>query len=142
MRDAGRSVVVTGMGVCCHLGDDLSQIESMLRQGRAPAFVHHPPSVEAGARCQIFGPYRGELALPRQEARFMGRAAQMACKAAMAALGQSGLERRDIAVVAGSGAGDVATHIEIQERLASPGGMRKVSPTAIPRLMASSVSAN
>ena len=86
MRDPGRSVVVTGMGVCCHLGDDLSQIESMLRQGRAPAFVHHPPSVEAGARCQIFGPYRGELALPRQEARFMGRAAQMACKAAMAAL--------------------------------------------------------
>ena len=54
----------------------------------------------------------------------MGRAAQMACQAAIAALAQSRLERRDIAVVAGSGAGDVATHIEIQERLASPGGMR------------------
>jgi 3-oxoacyl-[acyl-carrier-protein] synthase-1 len=142
VRDPERAVVVTGVGVCCHLGDDLALIGSMLREGRSLPFVRHPPAVEAGTRCQIFGSYRGELTLPRQQARFMGRGAMMACKAALAALGQSRLERRDIAVVAGSGTGDVATHIEIQEKLSHPGGARKVSPTVIPRLMASTVSAN
>src|SRR5260370_6381288 len=72
----------------------------------------------------------------------MGRGALMACQAARAALAQSGLERRDIAVVAGSGTGDVATHIEIQEKLSHPGGMQRVPPTVIPRVMASTVSAN
>jgi 3-oxoacyl-[acyl-carrier-protein] synthase-1 len=72
----------------------------------------------------------------------MGRAALMAYKAALAALTQSGLDRRDIAVVAGSGTGDVATHIEIQEKFSRGDGFRKVSPAVIPRLMASTVSAN
>ena len=72
----------------------------------------------------------------------MGRAAMMACKAALAALAQSGLDQRDLAVAAGSGTGDVPTHVEIQEKLSRPGGMHRVSPTVIPRLMASTVSAN
>src|SRR5205085_10209768 len=59
-----------------------------------------------------------------------------------AALAQSRLERRDLAVVAGSGTGDVATHLEIPQKLAQPGGWRRVPPTAIPRLMASAVSAH
>lgn len=71
----------------------------------------------------------------------MGRATLMAYKAALIALEQSRLERRDIAVVAGSGTGDVATHVEVQRALAGPGEHR-VSPTAIPRMMASTVSAN
>src|SRR5258708_6469482 len=142
MRDPERTVVVTGAGVCCPLGDDLAQIAAMLRSGRSRPFVTHPPAVEAAARCQIFGSYRGDLTLPRQQARFMGRNAQMACKAALAALAQSGIETRDIAVVAGSGTGDVATHVEIQEKLERPGGWHRVPPTAIPRLMASTVSAN
>jgi 3-oxoacyl-[acyl-carrier-protein] synthase-1 len=142
VRDSSRAVVVTGAGVCCHLGDDLGQIESMLRRGRALPFVRYPPAVQAGARCQIFGSYRGELTAPRHQARFMGRAALMAYKAALAALAQSGLDRRDIAVVAGSGTGDVATHVEIQEKLSHRDGFRKVSPAVIPRLMASTVAAN
>ena len=142
MRDPGRAVVVTGMAVCCHLGDDLALIGSMLREGRSLPFVQRPGAAEADARCQILGSYRGELTLPRHQTRFMGRGALMACKAAIAALAQSRLERRDIAVVAGSGTGDVATHIEIQEKLSHVGGIHKVSPTVIPRLMASTVSAN
>jgi 3-oxoacyl-[acyl-carrier-protein] synthase I len=139
---SGRAVVVTGVGLCCHLGDDPAEIASMLREGRSLPFVRHQPAVEAGARCQIFGRYEGDLVVARQHARFMGRGALMACKAALAALAQSRLDRRDIAIVAGSGTGDVATHSEIQEKLACPGGMRRVSPTVIPRLMSSTVSAN
>jgi len=141
MRDAERTVVVTGAGVLCHLGDDLARIEGFLREGRGVPFVHHPPAVEASSRCQIFGSYRGELVADRRQARFMGRAALMGYKAARLALLQSGLERRDIAVVAGSGTGDVPAHVEVQESLARGGGSR-VSPTAIPRMMSSTVSAN
>ena len=141
MRDPSRTVVVTGAGVLCHLGDDLAQIEAALREGRGLPFVRHPPAVEAGSRCQLLGSYRGELGAERRQARFMGRAALMGYKAALAALAQSRLERRDIAVVAGSGTGDVATHVEVQKNLERRGGPH-VSATVIPRMMGSTVSAN
>ncbi len=142
MRDASRQVVVTGVGVCCCLGDDLARIEAALREGRAEPLASRPPPLPGGARCQIYGGYSGDLRAERQLARFMGRAALLAYKAARAALAQSGLARRDIAVVAGSGTGDVATHVEVQEKLSRPDGARKISPTVIPRLMGSTVSAN
>src|SRR5207244_3197271 len=91
MRDPARTVVVTGVGVLCHLGDDLSRIEAALRDGRGLPFVRHPPAVEAGSRCQLLGSYRGELTAERRQARFMGRAALMAYKATLMALAQSGL---------------------------------------------------
>src|ERR1700682_6123613 len=113
MRDRERTVVVTGAGVCCHLGDDLALIGSMLREGRSLPFVRHPPAVEVGARCQIFGSYRGELTLPRQQARFMGRGAMMACKAALAALAQSRLDRRDTAGGGGRCTVGVSLHVRL-----------------------------
>ena len=45
-------------------------------------------------------------------------------------------------MVVGSGTGDVETHREIAARLARTQGPRRVAPTVIPRLMASTVSAN
>jgi 3-oxoacyl-[acyl-carrier-protein] synthase I len=141
MRDPARTVVVTGAAVLCHLGDDLAQVERALREGRGLPFIRHAPAVAAGSRCQLFGSYRGDLAAERRQARFMGRAALMAYKAALAALAQSRLQRRDIAVVAGSGTGDVATHIDVQKNLERADGPR-VSATVIPRMMASTVSAN
>jgi len=142
MRDPARQIVVTGAGVCCHLGDELAQISSWLREGRTLPFATHAPAVEAGLRSRLAGAYRGELEVDRQWARFMGRAAKMAYKAARAALAWSRLERRDIAVVAASGTGDVATHIEVEQALGKPNGPRRVSPTVIPRMMSSTVSAN
>jgi 3-oxoacyl-[acyl-carrier-protein] synthase-1 len=141
MRDPARTVVVTGAAVLCHLGDDLAQIEAALRDGRGLPFIRHPPAVAAGSRCQLLGSYRGDLGTERRQARFMGKAALMAYKAALAALAQSRLERRDIAVVAGSGTGDVETHIEVQKHLERRDG-RRLSATVIPRMMSSTVSAN
>src|SRR5229473_2654582 len=141
MRDPSRTVVVTGAAVLCHLGDDPAQIEAALREGRGLPFIRHPPAVAAGSRCQLLGSYRGDLVAERRQARFMGRAALMGYKAALAALSQSRLERRDIAVAAGSGTGDVATHIEVQKQLERADG-RRLSATVIPRMMASTVSAN
>lgn len=147
MRDWSREVVVTGSGVCCHLGDDLTAIERMLRAGEGVPFVTYPAAVENAARCQIIGAYRGDvgdeaLGLDKKTSRFLGRASRLALKAARAAIAQAGLDVRDAAVVVGSGTGDVETHREIHAKLEKTHDSKKVSPTVIPRIMASTVSAN
>jgi len=147
MRDRSREVVITGAGVCCHMGDDLPAIEAALRAGRATPFQRWQPAVNYGARCQLIGLYPNDLlpdslGLSKQQARFMGRAALMAYRAARRALDQSGLDPREIAVVVGSGTGDVDAHVEVHTKLAQTKNAKKISPTIIPRLMASTVSAN
>src|SRR5204863_5812735 len=83
-----------------------------------------------------------DLGITKSQGRFMGRQSRLALAAARRALAQSGLERRDLAVVVGSGAGDVGTHVDIQEKLTTTGSSRRVPPTVVPRLMASTASAN
>jgi 3-oxoacyl-[acyl-carrier-protein] synthase-1 len=99
------------------------------------------------SRCQIAGQYQGglsddDIGVTKAQGRFMGGQSRLALGAARRAIAQSGITRRDLAVVVGSGAGDVGTHIEVQEKLATTGSMRRVLPTVVPRLMASTVSAN
>ncbi len=147
MSQRGKDIVVTGVGVCCHMGDDLRQILAELRAGHNRPFVTYPEGVQYGTRCQLIGMYPGELSPPelgvsKQQARFMGRASLMAIKAAQAAVEGSGADPSAMAVVVGSGTGDVETHREIAEKLETTGNARRVAPTAIPRLMASTVSAN
>jgi 3-oxoacyl-[acyl-carrier-protein] synthase-1 len=147
VRNPEREVVVTGTGVCCHMGDDWAAIESALREGRSTPFALWEPAVEHGAQCQVVGIYPNELTpalleIEKSQARFMGRAALLALRATRLALAQSRLATRDAAVVVGSGTGDVATHQEVSSRLARSSGRAKVSPTVIPRLMSSTVSAN
>ena len=146
-RSRGREVVVTGAGVLCHMGDDLPALEGMLREGRGTPFQPYPPAVDMNGRCQIAGIYPGELTdedigVSKAQGRFMGRQSRLALAAARRALAQAGLTRRDFAVVVGSGAGDVRTHVEIQDRLSESRNMRRILPTVVPRLMASTASAN
>jgi len=147
VRNLEREVVVTGTGVCCHMGDDWAAIESALREGRSTPFVRWAPAVEHGTQCEVVGIYPTELTpalleIEKGQARFMGRAALLALRATRLALAQSRLPTREAAVVVGSGTGDVETHQEVSARLARSKGRAKVSPTVIPRLMASTVSAN
>jgi 3-oxoacyl-[acyl-carrier-protein] synthase I len=146
-RNRDREVVVTGAGVLCHFGDDLQTIESMLREGRSTPFTPYEPGIAIKSRCQIAGQYQGELTdadlgVVKSQGRFLGRQSRLALGAARRALAQSGLARRDVAMVVGSGAGDVATHVEIQTQIDARGDTRRVLPTVVPRLMASTVSAN
>lgn len=146
MSEHSREIVVTGAGVCCHFGDDLDQITSDLRSGKNTPFVTYDEAVRYGGRCQIIGLYPGELGLDeldisKQQARFMGRAPRLAVKAAWDAVKQSCIDPTPLAVVVGSGAGDVESHREIAQKL-DKHGMRRISATVIPKLMASTVSAN
>lgn len=100
-----------------------------------------------GGRCQIIGLYPHalvpeELGIDKQQSRFMGRASLMALKAARLALAQARIPTEEIAVVVGSGTGDVTAHQEVHVKLTETQNMKRVSPTIIPRLMASTVSAN
>lgn len=140
--ERGREVVITGAGICCHLGDELDAITSTVRQGRSVAFAVYAPGTEYGARCRWAGLYGGPLDDDRQRVRFMGRAGRLAHRAAAAALAQSGLQRRDLAVIAGSGTGDVETICLVQAKLRETHNVRRVSPVVVPRMMASTVSAN
>jgi 3-oxoacyl-[acyl-carrier-protein] synthase-1 len=147
VRNGAREVVVTGAGVCCHMGDDWPAIESALREGRPRPFARWPAAVAIGTQCELIGLYPGNLTparlgIEKAQARFMGRAALLALRAARLALEEARLSPRDMAVVVGSGTGDVDTHREVAARLARTEGSRRVSPTVIPRLMASTVPAN
>lgn len=73
----------------------------------------------------------------------MGRAARLALHAARQALEAAAItDASGLGILVGSGAGDTQTHIEVADRLASTRSARRVGPTVIPRLMASTVSAN
>jgi 3-oxoacyl-[acyl-carrier-protein] synthase-1 len=147
IENSPNDVVVTGTGVCCNMGDDQKQIESNLRNGLASNFEIWPTAVEYGARCHLAGLYPGDvsdaaLEISKKQGRFMGRASRMALRAAKAALEMSKIEHHDLAVVTGSGTGDVDAHRATQTRLEKTHKTTKISPTIIPQLMSSTVSAN
>lgn len=147
MRDWSRQAVVTGVGACCNLGDDVTAMGRRLRAGDHPAFTSWPPAVENRARCQVIGEYAGDvsdaaLGIGKLESRFMGRAARLALKAARAAIAQAEVDPRDFGVVVGSGTGDVETHVLIQHKLEASHDCRRVAPTVVPRIMSSTTSAN
>lgn len=146
-KSRAREVVVTGTGVACHMGDSWPGIEGALRAGRTTPFTRWAPAVEQGLACQLIGLYPGALeplalGIDKSQARFMSRVALLALRATRLALAEAGVATRSAAVVVGSGTGDVETHREIAARLARAEPPRRVAPTVIPRLMASTVSAN
>lgn len=153
--DDADEVVVTGVGVCCNLGDDLPAMISRIRAGQNIPFERWEVAVDLQARCQLIGRYHGDvsdvaLGIGKKLSRFMGRGARVALRSARIALEQSKLfdsqlehlQRREVAVVYGSGTGDVETHIEVRRKIDETHDAKRVSPTVIPRLMASTVSAN
>jgi 3-oxoacyl-[acyl-carrier-protein] synthase-1 len=153
--DSPADVVITGVGVCCNMGDDLPSILARLREGRNVPFERWQVAIDLQARCQVIGQYHGDvsdaaLGISKKLSRFMGRGARVALKSAQIAIAQSRLfestlphlARREVAMVFGSGTGDVETHIEVRRKLDETRDVKRVSPTVIPRLMASTVSAN
>ena len=126
MTNRDRQVVVTGTGVCCHMGDDWTSIETALRTGRSTPFARWSTAVEHGTQCEIVGLYPNDLpfellGIEKQQGRFMGRAALLGLRAARLALEQAQISTREVAVVVGSGTGDVESHQEISNKLRAKG---------------------
>jgi 3-oxoacyl-[acyl-carrier-protein] synthase I len=140
-------VVVTGMGVVCHMGDALGSILGKLREGSSEPFQRYEEAVALDARCTLVGRYPGDLSdaalgIDKSIGRFMGRSSRLALRASRAAIEQAQASASDMAVIFGSGSGDTDTHREIYAKLEQTKSMRKVSPSVVPKIMASTVSAN
>src|SRR5688500_4259246 len=96
MGDRKTDVVVTGVGVCCNMGDDLGEILGRLRSGKNIPFERWEVAVDLAARCQVIGRYHGDvsdtaLGVGKKLSRFMGRGSRLALKSALAATQQAGL---------------------------------------------------
>lgn len=134
------------MGLLSQVGAGIAAHRDSLRAGKQAPFSVYEPGVRCQTGCQLVGAYREaldprELGIGRSEARFMGRMSLLALQAARLALEQSRLPTRELAVVVGSGTGEIEAHREVARRVAR-GGRVRVLPTTIPRIMASTVSAN
>jgi len=139
-------IVVTGTGVVSRLGTEPSDLIAALRAGESPPFTIWDAATEHGCSCDVVGEVTAEITdemigIGRKPARFLGRSARLALYAARTALRAADVGTDDVAVIVGSGTGDVQTHREL-EAILSQGTTRGIGPTAIPRLMASTVSAN
>ena len=134
------------MGLLSQVGTGVAAHREALRAGRQVPFSPYPPGEEHRTGCRIIGLCRDpldpeELGVGRSSLRFMGRMSLLAVRAARLALEQSGMAVEDAAIVVGSGTGEIETHREVVRRVAR-GGRVRVLPTTIPRIMASTVSAN
>lgn len=134
------------MGLLSQIGTGIGVHRKILKSGSQVPFSVYEHGVEYRTGCQLVGAYRdpldpATLGLKRSEARFMGRLSLLAVRAARLALEQSGLPTRETAVVVGTGTGEIETHREIVRR-SERGGRVRVLPTTIPRMMASTASAN
>lgn len=143
-----REVVITGTGMLTHLGGRDRTLHAIW-EGRSRSFDRYAPAVELRCRCTHAGLIPDErltdevLGITRKQSRFMGRASRMALVAVREALAEAGLTGdRELAVLVGSGTGDTDTHIEQSERIRTHGHAKRLRPTTVPRLMASTVSAN
>ncbi|MEN9581042.1 MAG: 3-oxoacyl-[acyl-carrier-protein] synthase [Pseudomonadota bacterium] len=147
MTARSEDIVFTGGGMCCHLGDDVATVAEMLRTGRGKPFTIWDQAVEFDGRCQLIGQVTADLSnqalgVSAAQGRFMGRSARMALLAARHAIAEARCETRNMAVFVGSGVGDCDAMDETRAKLESTKSMRKVSPASVPKLMASTISAN
>jgi len=141
-----RRVVVTGMGIISCIGNDLDVVELSLRLGRS-GIKYVPEYAELGLRSCVAGipDIVDEPAIDRKYRRFMGDASIYAHHAMRRALKDSHLSD-DVLIsprtglVVGSGVGSPFEHIASVDVLRK-GGLSKVLPYAVPRVMGSTTSA-
>ena len=141
-----RRVVITGTGIVSSIGNDLDAVAESLRVGRSGIrFIQE--YADLGLRSCVAGvpDISREAPVERKIRRFMGDAALYAYLAMRQAVASSGLSSAQLGhprcgIVAGSGVGSPYEHLSAVDALRA-GGLSKVLPYAVPRVMGSTVSA-
>ena len=141
-----RRVVVTGMGIVSCLGNELQSVELALREGRS-GVRYVPEYAELGLRSCVAGTpdLEGLPPVDRKLRRFMGDASLYAYHAMRhaqndAELGAGLLTNPRTGLVVGSGVGSPFEHVAAVDKLRE-GGLAKVLPYTVPRIMGSTTSA-
>lgn len=146
MTDTQARVVVTGLGATTPVGGDVASTWDSFLAGRSGV----RPLTEDWAE-QLPARIAGRVAvepsevLPRVEARRLDRSAQFAMIAAREAWADAGLANADVdgdrlGVVCATGIGGLTTLLSNYDQLLAS-GPRRVSPLAVPMLMANSSAA-
>ena len=141
-----KRVVITGLGIVSSIGNNRAEVTESLKTGKS-GIEYCEEYAELGFRSHIHGPVRLNLdeLIDRKLKRFMGDAAAFAYLAMKEAIEVSGLSEDQISnprvgVISGSGGGSNQNLVEAVELMRSRGA-RKVGPTMVPRIMASTTSA-
>lgn len=143
-------VVITGAGLISCIGNDLATVSESLQQGKS-GLVFNPIYQEKGFKACVSGSIDDDNLdtshIDRKLKRFLSKASLYAYLSALQAIKQAGLSLADIAhnpnigVVAGSGgasSADVAAAVDAMREK----GLRGVGAMAVPKTMASTVSAS
>ncbi|MBI2993211.1 MAG: beta-ketoacyl-ACP synthase I [Gammaproteobacteria bacterium] len=141
-----RRVVVTGLGIKSSIGNSEAEALDSLRNARS-GIEFCGKYAELGFRSHVHGPIRLDLdaLIDRKLRRFMGDAAGFAYLAMKDAIADAGLAVALVShprtgLIAGSGGSSTQNLLLAVDTLREKGA-RKVLPTMVPRIMASTVSA-
>ena len=141
-----KRVVITGLGIVSSIGNNRAEVTESLKTGKS-GIEYCEEYAELGFRSHIHGPIRLNLdeLIDRKLKRFMGDAAAFAYLAMKEAIEVSGLSKDQISnprtgVISGSGGGSNQDLVESVDLMRAR-GVRKVGPTMVPRIMASTTSA-
>ena len=141
-----KRVVITGLGIVSSIGNNRTEVTESLKTGKS-GIEYCEEYAELGFRSHIHGPIRLNLdeLIDRKLKRFMGDAAAFSYLAMKEAIEVSGLSEDQISnpgvgLISGSGGGSNQNLIEAVDIMRSKGA-RKVGPTMVPRIMASTTSA-
>ncbi|MFB3091248.1 MAG: beta-ketoacyl-ACP synthase I [Gammaproteobacteria bacterium] len=141
-----KRVVITGLGIVSSIGNNRAEVTESLKTGKS-GIEYCEKYAELGFRSHIHGPIRLNLdeLINRKLRRFMGDGAAFTYLAMKEAIEVSGLGGDQISnprvgLISGSGGGSNRNLVEAVDIMRSKGA-RKVGPTMVPRIMASTTSA-
>lgn len=141
-----RRVVITGIGIKSSIGTSQDEVVASLREGKS-GIEYCEEYARLGFRSHVHGPIRLDLdaLIDRKLKRFMGDAAAFAYLAMRDAIEDAGLTGEAVSnprvgLIVGSGGSSMENMVAAADTLREKGA-RKVGPTMVPRVMASTCSA-
>lgn len=142
-----KRVVVTGLGIISSIGNNTREVKESLKTGKS-GIEYCQEYSELGLRSQIYAPVRIDpvALIDKKINRLMGYSAAYTYLAMKEAIDDSRLDPEKISnpgtgIICGSGIGSSRDLIESADILLTK-GIRRVKPTIVPKIMASTTSAN
>lgn len=141
-----KRVVITGLGIVSSIGNNRVEVTESLRVGKS-GIEFCEKYVELGLRSHVHGPIRLNIEelIDRKLRRFMGDASAFSYLAMQEAIEVSNLSEDEISnprigLITGSGGGSNQNLVAAIDTMRAR-GVRKIGPTMVPRIMASTTSA-
>ena len=141
-----KRAVITGLGIKSSIGNSKTEVIDSLKKARS-GVEHCEEYKELGFRSHVYAPIRLDLneLIDRKLKRFMGDAAGYCYLAMQDAIADAGLDESLISnprtgLVVGTGGSSTENMLLATDTLRERGA-KKVAPTMVPRVMASTASA-